>query len=236
MHYWLAHPPQSVSPLSTARHLICDGTFLEHRTGIYAMMDADTRMLVYAGYDIPEGAHTLPLVYHTLAAAGLSPQSVTVDGNPQQMKYLRQIWPSLTLQRCIVHVQRQGLSWCRRQPKRTDAKHLREIVLRLSTVKTSPHVRRFIADVRAWEQRFGAAIDQATDRGWVFTDLVRARSMLLKALPDLFHFVADPAVPSSTNALESYFSRLKEHYRHHRGLALHHRDAYFNWYFHLVPS
>ncbi|MDP1675488.1 MAG: hypothetical protein Q8L88_01390 [Bacteroidota bacterium] len=234
--YWLHHPPQCKYSLSTVQYLICDGTFLEYRTGIYAVMNAHTKQLVYGAYDVPEGAHALSIVYQSLSAAGLSPKSVTVDGNPQQIKYLHLIWPSIILQRCIVHVQRQGLSWCRRNPKRTDAKHLREIFLRICTVKTSAQVRRFIADVLAWENRFGDAIDQSTVRGWVFNDLLRARSMLLKALPDLFHFISNTNIPSSTNSLESYFSRLKEHYRHHRGLALHHRDAYFKWYFYFVPG
>ena len=236
IRYWLAHPPQSASSLSTVRHLICDGTFLEHRTGIYAVMNAETKQLIYAAYAIPEGARALSIVYRSLATAGLSPTSVTVDGNTQQIKYLHLVWPAITLQRCIVHVQRQGLSWCRRKPKRTDAKHLREIFLRIGTVKTIAEAHQLIADVVAWEHRFGATIDQSSDRGWVFSDLLRARSMLLKALPNLFHFVSDPHIPSSTNTLESYFSRLKEHYRHHRGLAIHHRDAYFKWYFYLVPG
>jgi len=199
-------------------------------------MNADTKQLVYAAYNISEGSRTLPIVYRSLADAGLSPKSVTVDGNPNQIKYLREVWPSIKLQRCIVHVQRQGLSWCRRNPKRTDVKHLRKIFLRICAVKTSAESRHVIADVVAWEHRFREAIIQSTDRGWVFSDLLRARSMLLKALPDLFHYVRNPRIPSSTNTLESYFSRLKEHYRHHRGLALHHRDAYFKWYFYLLPG
>jgi hypothetical protein len=234
--YWLKHPPQCVNTLSMVHHLICDGTFLERRTGIYAVMNADNKQLLYAAYDMPEGAGTLPIVYRSLAASGLSPKSATVDGNPQQIKYLRMVWPSIILQRCIVHVQRQGLGWCRRNPKRTDAKHLRKIFLQICTVKTSSQARQFIADVVAWEHRFGAVIDQSSDRGWVFSDLLRARSMLLKALPDLFHYVSNPRIPNSTNTLESYFGRLKEHYRHHRGLATHHRDAYFKWYFYLVPG
>jgi len=209
---------------------------LEHRIGIYAVMDADTKELVYALYGISEGARALPTVLRSLAVAGLSPESATVDGNTQQIKYLCLVWPSIILQRCIIHIQRQGLSWCRRNPKRTDAKHLRKIFLRICEVKTSLQARRFITDVVAWEHRFGLAIDQSSDRGWVFGDLLRARSMLLKALPDMFHYVANSHIPSSTNSLEGYFSRLKEHYRHHRGLAIHHRDAYFRWYFKLVPG
>jgi transposase-like protein len=199
-------------------------------------MNAESKRLIYAAYAIPEGARALSSVYRSLADAGLSPISVTVDGNPQQIKYLRLAWPSIILQRCIVHVQRQGLSWCRRKPKRTDAKHLREIFLRIGTVKKIVEAQQIIADIVAWEHRYGATIDQSSDRGWVFSDLLRARSMLLKAVPDLFHYVHDPRIPCSTNTLESYFSRLKEHYRHHRGLAIHHRDAYFKWYFYLVPG
>ena len=234
IHYWLDHPPLSATTVKGVYYLICDGTFLEHRTGIYAVMNAETHTLVYAVFNVPEGARMLTTIYQALVALGISPRSATVDGNPQQIKYLRLAWPTLKLQRCVVHVQRQGLSWCRRNPKRTDAKYLRRIFLRLSSVRTSSHADRLIADVAAWEKRFGLALDHSSDRGWVFSDLLRARSMLLKALPDMFHYIYNPLIPKSTNALESYFSRLKEHYRHHRGLALHHRDAYFKWYFYLV--
>ena len=218
------------------QHIICDGTFLEHRTGIYAMMNANTRRLIYAAYDMPEGGHKLLVEYRRLASIGLSPISATVDGNPQQIKYLCLAWPSIKIQRCLVHIQRQGLSWCRRNPKRTDAKHLRKIFLRICAVKTIDEVRMIKKDIAAWEHRFGPAIAHSPDRGWVFSDLLRARSMILNSLPDLFHFVEHSHIPSSTNTLESYFSRLKEHYRHHRGLAVHHRDAYFKWYFFLIPG
>jgi hypothetical protein len=65
--------------------------------------------------------------------------------------------------------------------------------------------------------------------------LKRARSMLLAALPDMFPYLDDIHIPTSTNALEGYFARLKHRYRQHRGLAPHHRDAYFRWYIYLCP-
>lgn len=200
------------------------------------MMNAQTKQLVYAAYGIPEGGRRLSASYQSLASLGLSPKTATVDGNPQQIKRLRLIWPSIRIQRCIVHIQRQGLSWCRRNPKRTDARHLREIFLRICMVKTTAQVQEFTENVLAWEHRFGDDIESSSDRGWVFSDLLRARSMLLNALPDLFHYVSNHHIPNSTNLLESYFSRLKEHYRHHRGLAIHHRDAYFKWYFYFIPG
>ena len=44
--------------------------------------------------------------------------SATVDGNRHLLRILRQVWPTIVIQRCLVHIQRQGLSWCRQSPKR----------------------------------------------------------------------------------------------------------------------
>ena len=89
--------------------------------------------------------------------------------------------------------------------------------------------------MHAWERRFGLRIAQSPETGWVFSDLKRARSMLLAALPDMFRYLDDTHIPRTTNALEGYFGRLKQRYRQHRGLARHNRDAYFRWYVHLCP-
>ena len=222
--------------LKAIKHVICDGTYLEQRTGIYAIMNTDPQGIAFAEYGIPEGARQLTSMYRSLAEQGVSLSSATVDGNPQQIKYLRMQWPNIIIQRCVVHVQRQGLSWCRRNPKRTDAKQLRKLFLRLSSVKTLSDVKRFKNDLLAWENRFGPPIEKSPVRGWVFSDLVRARSMILNALPDLFHYVTNTKIPKTTNLVENYFGRLKEHYRKHRGLAVHKRDVYFKWYFNLKNS
>src|SRR3989337_4239062 len=73
------------------------------------------------------------------------------------------------------------------------------------------------------------------ERGRVFSDIKRAGSMLLKALPDMFHYLDNPKIPATTNGLEGYFSRLKAHYRQHRGLHPSKRANYFSWYFYHRP-
>jgi transposase-like protein len=151
------------------------------------------------------------------------------------MKVLRKLWPKIILQRCLVHIQRQGLSWCRRQPKRTDAKQLRDLFLQVMAVRTVADRNRFLAQLVRWEERYGQRIDSTPEYGWIFSDLKRARSMLVKALPDMFHYLKDSKIPTSTNGLEGYFGRLKQKYRQHRGLAPQHREAYFRWFFHLCP-
>lgn len=232
--YWLSqNPPKQKQDYSRTKHLIFDGTFLHRPRCIYVAMDSQTHRLVFAAYNVKENPTDLIRFYSCLAEAGISPESATTDGNAAQGKQLKKLWEDIKLQRCIVHVQRQGLSWCRRNPKRTDAKHLRELFLNLTKVNTKQEAQRFIKAVYAWNKRFGSAIDSSPNRGKVFSDVIRARSMLLKALPNLFHYLDDSKVARSTNALEGYFSRLKEHYRLHRGLSKNNRYNYFRWYFFL---
>ncbi len=124
--YWLKRSPVNIKCYSSVDHIICDGTLLKRNIGIYAVMNASNNHILKGAYGVKEGGRDLLPFYTGLANLGLNPISATVDGNTQQIKYLRKVWPEIIIQRCIVHVQRQGLSWCRKLPKRTEAKHLRE--------------------------------------------------------------------------------------------------------------
>lgn len=235
IHYWLHQPPPRNPDLAASRYLLLDGTFLHQRKGVFAVMDTERFRVIHAAPEMAEGpAHLHPFCV-TLAQRGLAPTSATIDGNPHLLRILRLVWPAIWIQRCLVHVQRQGLSWCRRDPKRPDAKHLRALFLHVMAIHTATDRERFLSQVQAWEHRYGRHITRAPETGWVFSDLKRARSMLLSALPDMFRYLDDPRIAKSTNALEGYFARLKEKYRQHRGLARHHRTAYLRWYFHLCP-
>lgn len=235
--YWLNQDPQNnEKDYSNVKHAIFDGSYLNRPWGIYAAMNSETHNLIAAVANVKETSAYLLGFYKQLSEDGLELQSATIDGNLQQIKALKKVWPNIVLQRCIVHVQRQGLSWCRRNPKRTDAKHLRELFLNLTEVKTKQEAQKFIKAVYAWEKRFGSGIESSPNRGKVFSDVIRARSMLLKSLPNLFYYLDDSNIARSTNALEGYFSRLKEHYRLHRGLSKTKRNNYFKWYFFLKPK
>jgi hypothetical protein len=233
--YWLQRPPAFTTTLSSVQYFIFDGTFFERRRGVFAVMDAERFAIVHAEANTSEGPTDMQCLCDNLGRRGIMPKSATVDGNPHLIRVLRRRWPSIIIQRCLVHIQRQGLSWCRRFPKRKDAKHLRFLFLRVMTIQTFDDRAEFLAAVRTWEHRYGQHVGRSPETGWVFSDLKRARSMLLAALPDMFHYLDDAHIQRSTNALEGYFSRLKQRYRQHRGLAPHHRDAYFRWFIHLCP-
>lgn len=232
IRYWLDHPPVFDVDLSVVKNLIVDGTFLIRRVGIFVIMDALNHSIVSGKYGIAENSESQVTCFlNSLKASGLSPISCTTDGNPQVIKVIQALWPEIIMQRCVVHVQRQGLMWCRRFPKRTDAKRLRDLFLRVTYINNQEERDSFLTGLSSWEDRYGSSIQSSRERGKVFSDLKRARSMLLKAVPNMFHYLENPSIPKSTNGLEGYFSRLKQHYRNHRGLSEDRRGAYFAWYF-----
>lgn len=199
-------------------------------------MDARRFSVLHGEYNICESRpDDLYGFLSALREHQLFPKSATVDGNTHLIKALRMYWPDIIIQRCLIHIRRQGLMWCRRFPKRRDAKALRELFLQVTSIHTEAQRDCFIAQFYSWERNYGHRIASSPERGWVFSDLKRARSMLLSALPDMFHYLQDSCIVKSTNALEGYFGRMKQRYRQHRGLARRHRQSYFAWYLHLCP-
>lgn len=232
--YWLEQTPDVTVDLSRFEYLVMDGSYLRDRhTAVVCLADASCNSLVAGWYGVKEGSSQHLRLCGDLAKQGLAPRSVTIDGLPQMHELARMLWPQASVQRCLVHVQRQGLAWCRHNPKRTDARYLRSLFLQVCAIDSVAQRDNFLQAWQNWEDRFGAKIDAQKERGRVFSDLKRARSMLSKALPYMFTYLEDPLIPTSTNWLESYFSRLKSRYRQHRGLSPEQRANYFRWYFHL---
>ncbi len=197
---------------------------------MFIVMDGLTKKVVACRFNIAENAQSLQSFFRQLKGQGLNPISATIDGNPAIRHALLQEWPSILIQRCLVHIQRQGISWCRMFPKRTDAKHLRKLFLQVTSIFTKEDQEIFIQNVQDWEQRFGYLIKTKPDRGKVFGDMKRARSMLLKALPDMFKYLDDTPISKTTNGVEGYFGRMKQKYRQHTGLSGLRKMAFFQWF------
>lgn len=196
-------------------------------------MDSQSNTIIRGKYGISESSQEdLHSFFNPL---NLTPSSITVDGNQHVIRFFKTLWPNVIIQRCMVHIQRQGLMWCRQNPKRYDAKMLRNLFLKVPYISTYQERDSFLSEFEAWEKRYGPKLKTIPERGWVLSDLKRARSMLIKALPNMFHYLNDSSISKSTNRIEGYFARLKSHYRHHRGLSPSKRPNYFSWYFHLKP-
>jgi transposase-like protein len=235
--YWLSHSPNSVRELRAFKYLAVDGSYLlARKTAVVGIADPVARCLVEGRYGIKEGERRMYDWCLKLREEGLMPKSITIDGLRQVQTLLEAVWPGVTIQRCLVHIQRQGLAWCRRDPHKAAVKRLRRLFEIVTHINSIDKRDQFIRQWLEWEEHFGKPIDSRPGRGKVFSDVKRARSLLHYALPNMFHYLDDLQIPNNTNWLEGYFSRLKSRYRQHRGLSGKNRNNYFSWYFYLCKK
>jgi transposase-like protein len=235
--YWLSRPPKLSCELEAFKHLAVDGSYLLARTtAVVGVADPVYRCLVDGRYGMKEGERRMYDWCLELKRKGLMPKSITIDGLKQVQALLEAVWPGVTIQRCLVHIQRQGLAWCRRDPHKAAVKHLRKLFVRVTRITTIEERDHFLGKWQEWEERFGSPIASRPGRGRVFSDVKKARSLLHYALTNMFHYLDNPEIPNNTNWLEGYFSRLKSRYRQHRGLLGKNRINYFIWYFYLCKK
>ena len=182
--YWLQRTPHESIDLTRFKYLVLDGTYLIKRhIVLVGLADPVAKCLVTGCYGLKEGESRMRDYCLRLRQAGLIPISVTIDGLKQVHMMLQEVWPEARIQRCLVHIQRQGLAWCRRDPKTAAVKHLRRLLCRVMSISSVAQRDDFLAAWQDWEDRFGQPIANRPSRGKVFSDVKRARSLLHFALP-----------------------------------------------------
>ncbi len=168
--------------------------------------------------------------FTSLKQQGLKPLFITTDGERSIMRAMRLVWPEVKLQRCLYHIQHEGMRWLRTCPKTEAGKKLRAILGKASGIKTEEEREAFINEYNNWlgnHQDFVRSLPKTTVAA---KDLRRAMVLIDNALPDMFHYLNNPLVHSTTNALEGFHSRLKTDYQRHRGLTKEHRNQFIHWY------
>jgi len=172
-------------------------------------------------------------IFSELRAVGCEPIAITVDGNPQIIKALRETWPTIIVQRCLYHILRQGTSWLRRFPKDPAAKELRSIFLSVMSISSREQQAIFVKRFADWERRYGKYVSDLDRKNKVWGDLQQARSLLIHALPDMFYYLDDSNIAKTSNMQEGLFSTAKILFRNHRGVKKENRESYFAWYFYF---
>lgn len=199
-------------------------------------MDNSDGKIVGHRYCLRENYETTYLIFSKLKNDGIVPKAITIDGNPSVIRAIKAVWPNITVQRCLAHIQRQGLSWLRRNPQPPAAKDLRKILLMVTDIKDKNDKIFFISEFKKWEMKYDELVCRLPSNHKVCSDLKGTRSLLIHALPNMFHYLDDSNIPATTNKIEGYFSRLKIIYRQHRGLSKKHRQNFFSWYIYFKNS
>ena len=161
---------------------------------------------------------------------GLNPTHATMDGERSIIRALRLTWPWIKLQRCLYHIEHEGMRWLRTYPITEAGKDLRSILRSLSSIKTIKERNYFIRSYRNWLLKYKNFVMSLPRATVAFKDLQRTISLVNNALPDMFRYLTDKYIHKTTNALEGFHSRLKTDYQRHRGMTRKHRINYIYWY------
>lgn len=192
-------------------------------------MDAQSQRIVANIYAYREGYKSTHPWFTQLKEQGLDPDVIAMDGEISVLRAIRTVWPKTKIQRCLFHIQREGMRWLRTYPKTQAGRELRRLLSSLCQIKDFKERRHFIKAFRQWLNTHQDFVKSLPTSNIAFKDLKRTIVLIQNALPDMFRYF-DRSLPATTNKLESFYSRLKADYQKHRGLTKRHRIQYLKWY------
>lgn len=210
----------------TARaiNLVVDATFFGTRTtrlwGVVVFRDFHTKENLWWKFVNDETVATYQEGRQALEQLGYTITSVTCDGLPG----LVDVFQGIPVQFCHFHQTQIVRRYVTERPKLKPGLELLELLSTLTrTTEVAFRVRVALFVARHRDFLNEKTTDPITGQ-WFFTHR-RLRSALRSLhhnLPHLFTYQRFPKlnIPTTTNALESHFSHLKDILRIHRGLAI----------------
>ena len=228
--YWLnQEPPKKLIDLSQYKCLVYDGTYFHKDGCLICLMDAWSQKIIASTYADREGFKSTHPWFEDLKSQGLYPDVIAMDGEISVLRAIKTTWPKTKVQRCLFHIQREGMRWLRTYPKTEAGKQLRKLLSTLCQVKCFKERKIFIQEFRQWLETYHEFVQSLPTTNIAFKDLKRTIVLIKNALPDMFRYFGK-SLPATTNVLESFYSRLKADYRRHRGLSQINKIQYLKWY------
>jgi transposase-like protein len=229
-NYWLDRTPEESINCSGIQYVVFDATYFHKDGCMLNLMDATNQRILSHRYVKKESFRDAYPWFISLKQVGLDPKFVTTDGHQSIIRAIQLAWPQAKVQRCLYHIQHEGMRWLRSYPKTEAGKDLRTILSRLSRVKSIQDRDNFIHNYRDWLNKYESLVASLPRTTIAYKDLQRTIILINNALPDMFYFIEDSNIHSTTNALEGFHSRLKADYLRHRGLSKEHKISYLRWY------
>jgi transposase-like protein len=229
-NYWLNQSPPVERNYSQYKYLFFDGTYFHKNGCLIVLMDALTQRVIMNAYVAKESYKTVHPILMELNALGLRPQALILDGHRMVIRAISEVWRTVIIQRCLYHIQREGVRWLRAYPKTDAAKELQRLLRSLPKIKDIEKKNLFLYNYAIWVETYKKFVSTLPRATVAEKDLKRTMALITNALPNMFHYIDDPNIHSTTNCLESFFSRLKADFRRHRGLSERHKKSYLRWY------
>ena len=207
-----------------------DGTYFHKKDCFLILMDTQSQDVILYDSVEKEGYQTSYPRFRKLREQGLKPRFVTMDGHIHVMRSFREVWPGIKIQRCLYHIQREGMRWLRTYPKTKAGQELRSLLAQVCNIRTLKERDTWIGNYQRWLDCYRKFVKSLPRSDVACKDLKKTMVLIDHALPDMFHYLDDQKVESTCNRIEGLFSRLKADFRRHRGLSDDHKKAYLKWY------
>lgn len=210
--------------------MVYDATYFHKDGCLMNLMNALDQKIIAHRYVQKESFKEAYPWFMRLQQQGLNPHFITTDGEQSILRAMRWVWPQAHLQRCLYHLQHEGMRWLRSYPKTEAGQKLRALLSRLSRIRVIVERDTFLESYAAWLREYDTYVQSLPRTTMAYKDLQRTIVLINNALPDMFYFLEDKHVHSTTNALEGFHSRLKADYRRHNGMNKYHKIGYIHWY------
>lgn len=232
-NYWLEKSPPEYTNYARCKYAILDGTYFHKNGCLICLMDVKTQDIISTIYVHKENYKNVYPWLKGLKGKGLELTHIVVDGEMSVMRAIREAWPNIVIQRCLYHIQHEGMRWLRTYPKTIAGRELRLLLGTLCTIRIVKERDGFVNAFHLWIKTHKEFVKTLPSSCVAFKDLKRTVSLIKNALPNMFHYLQEPAIPSTTNLIEGVYSRLKPDYSRHRGLTEQNKRQYLKWYCYL---
>lgn len=220
--HYLEQAPEVAIKSKVNAHLLIDATYFPNDLCLVLYYDHDIRYTQLYRMTDQERYVQMREDLENLKVLGVDIASITCDGHKALLKAIRKVYPNVPVQRCLVHIKRQSQTWLTRRPKSAAAKELLCLSKRITGIKTYEQSNQWLADLYHWHKSNllyvnEKAFNPDTGRFWYRHKMLhQTASLIIKAIPDMFHYLDDPQIPYTTNRLETFFGHLKEKLEIHR--------------------
>ena len=233
---YLENVPEWTIPRHKGLHLLIDGTWLPDGRCIIVYRDYDRKSILYYHFGDDENEYEIASDLIMLRELGVTISSFTTDGSENIIRAIRYTHPHILRQRCLVHIERECLSWLTQHPRTSAGITLRRIVRMINRIHTNNDRIFWLRELDSWHEEYGDFIRQKSvnietgEMSYTHDKVRKTYVHLKRAIPNMFKFIGRPEVPKNTNALESFFGHLKDNLRIHRGLSYQHKTNFIKWY------
>lgn len=197
--------------------LIVDAKFI-HGSELCALIAVDEHDKIFWQFADGENYGT----WYAVFVRFKPPKVVVADGLKGVAGFVKRYWPQTGFQRCHFHMVKLVIQYLSRNPQEEAGREILKIMYRLKYVKTHEHKARWLMFHKIWEKRFEKIFNEKNEQGTYVHQKIRSvRSIVKRALPDLFTYLDFPGCPNTTNLIEGWVNAaLAEALRRHRGLHL----------------